>query len=136
MRKLKEVLATALESLKKPRVIKEESSRPAGLLKFAFRYNDQLFDVTVYCNEIVYSCRYTGLFRYVRKFCVYEVYSVIAGKPLSHEIAHVFDMTIFFPAFGNMLCSSRQQAAVAIDAYVSIITQRFKNYLKSDLSTA
>lgn len=126
---LQETLATLLEYLRKPMDIHEGKVRVAGQLKFQFTYLEQTYHVTVYCNERTYLCTYAGLTSFRRKYPIYEVYSVIGGLEMVHEISHVFDMVIFFPAIGNRFCSSRQHAMVAIDAYVSVITQRFKEHL-------
>lgn len=128
-KKAKEILATLLEFLRKPMEITEGYARPAGNLKFRFRYDGQSYNVNVHCNERIYICNYRGFMRLERKFSIFEVYSVIAGVEIDHEIKHVFDMTIFFPAIGNRFCSADQHAVVAIDAYISVITQRFKAYI-------
>jgi hypothetical protein len=133
---IKEILARFLEHLRKPMEITEGFARPAESLKFGFRYGDVLYDVTVYCNERIYLCTYDGFLRFERKFPIYEVYSVIGGLELDHEIKHVFDMTIFFPAIGNLFCSSRQHALYAIDAYISVITQRFKTFIDENRTAA
>lgn len=136
LKRLREALAELLESLKKPREIKEQNARPAGKFSFRFTHEDRRHDVTVYCNMLLYSCEYTGIIQYVRTLQMFEVYCVVTGDAHNSELSAVFAMTIIFPPIGNWLCTPKQQAAVAIEAYVCVITQRFKDYLNRKSFTA
>lgn len=128
---IRRVAASFIERLRQPGIINEEYTSPAGSLSFKFIYEGKPHDVTIRCIERVYVCTYSGLFSYTRVFKpIYEVYSVVGGRDLQHELMHVFKMTINFPAIGNSLCDTDKQGAIAIDAYISVLTLRFKAYLE------
>lgn len=117
-------LATALESIRGPRVIKDVTESRTQV-EALVGYSIEGFELAIYCQERSYLCMYESWFVRDRLYKTYLVYASITGVA-PQAIMDVCTIERSFPQLLHPRLSSQQQKEAAIGAYLDLLAEKMQ----------